>query len=277
MTLNDLKESVLALGFEDRIEDEELFRLTAERALGQIFRDFPTYAEARLIIEMPKVQSTVGRVRHGREDIELPLDGLAYSFVSSGVGSCILRDGAGERRLELSSPREEHRGFIMGGEGSLTLTGDTAFTLLSVTTFSEIASSKEADIPIFHGRVVLPLSVHIPDLLFTTGRPSTPDGQTIEGVCEGEGMLTLPYETEGEIIIRYARAPRALPDSGEGNIDIRPDGEVLLPLLTAAYAWLDDDQDRSQYYMALYRSALAERKTKGPSYTEEITCANGWA
>ena len=277
MTLNELKESVLALGFEDRVEDEELFRITAERAQRQLFRDLPSFTEARIIAEMPRVLSTERRVRHGSEDITLPISGLAYSFVSSGVGSYIVSDKNGSRQVDFSSPREEHRGFIAGGEGTITLTGRTAFTLFSLTTFSEISSENVADIPIYTERLAINLSERIRDLLFTEGDPVSCEGFTVAGITVDDGILTLPYGTEGEIVIKYARAPRPLPDSGDGEIDVSPMGEAVLPLLVAAFAWLDDDPDRSQYYMALYRSALADGRAARPSFTEEIKNTGGWA
>ena len=55
-------------------------------------------------------------------------------------------------------------------------------------------------------------------------------------------------------------------DAGENNTEIVFDEEIcsLLPLLVAAYIWIDDEPEKAQYYMNLYRERAAEleRRTR---------------
>ena len=44
----------------------------------------------------------------------------------------------------------------------------------------------------------------------------------------------------------------------ETVIDLDEELSTLLPLLVASYIWLDDDADRAEYYMTLYRARAAE-------------------
>ena len=64
---------------------------------------------------------------------------------------------------------------------------------------------------------------------------------------------------------------------GDGRIDVPEECLALFPLLVCGYLWLDDEPDRAQYYMALYRegrSLLLERK---PSRTQRLnTDTLGW-
>ena len=64
----------------------------------------------------------------------------------------------------------------------------------------------------------------------------------------------------------------------DSEVDIPREIEHLVPLLTAAYVWLDDDEEKASYYMAIYRENLASLKLystscKNNSYVD----LTGWA
>ena len=61
-------------------------------------------------------------------------------------------------------------------------------------------------------------------------------------------------------------------------LDIPSELEHLVALVTASYVWLDDDPEKAQYYMSLYREGMSALKI----YTRRavdtaFTDATGWA
>ena len=281
MTLNELKMSVLALGFEDRMEDEGTFRRSAERALTQLFSDLPVECMGEIDVCMPRITSSERLIRHAgsaSDATERQIKGVGYSFVSSGNGSYTVTDKNGTRTYGIPGGRCEHRGFISGGEAVLRFRSTSAITVRALTAFRELGGDRAEDIPIYTGRITVSLAEHLPDLLFPLGEPRDSGGDRIEGLELSESEVRLPYEYSGTLAVRYARSPRSLPDSDDGSLDLPLGREAMLPLLTAAYLWLDDDADRSQYYMALYRDALTARLSRGfSSRSEEQYETNGWA
>ena len=53
---------------------------------------------------------------------------------------------------------------------------------------------------------------------------------------------------------------------------------AIVPLLAAAYVWLDDDAEKAQYYMSLYRDGMASLKLYSPRcVSTEYEDVTGWA
>jgi hypothetical protein len=105
------------------------------------------------------------------------------------------------------------------------------------------------------------------------------DGYEINGARICADTLYLPSDFKGEVNILYKRRPEALCiDYPDAEIDIPRSTENLLPLLVASYLWLDDDPDKAQYYMQLYRDEMARLKRYIPSVIgggyQDVT---GWA
>ena len=55
--------------------------------------------------------------------------------------------------------------------------------------------------------------------------------------------------------MRYSRKPVPI-EKEDARVDIAPEAEPLLPLLGGAYLWLDDEPEKAQYYMLLYREGV---------------------
>ena len=63
----------------------------------------------------------------------------------------------------------------------------------------------------------------------------------------------------------------------DAPLDIPSGAAHLLSLLVAAFIWLDDDAEKAQYYMALYRDGLAAYKYRQLSQRDKKYHTNGWA
>ncbi len=278
MTLNQLMQDVAALGFEGGIEDDDIFISSANRALGIIYSDRPVTDEVTISYDAPGVLSYVPCYRHtGKDPATFKLPGKAYSFKCSGNGYFTVSEGYRRETREFhGNMLERHGTFADGGE--ITFFGDYAFAIYHLSSFDSQASLNTSDIKIYDGRERLSARDYIPDFLSFKSLPTDARGQAISGAYVREEYLYLPDNFRGEIRINYRCAPPTLsllsPDS---EIKLPRELEPLLPLLTASFMWLDDDSDRAEYYMSLYREGIAGVLRY---HTREITTdyiTNGWA
>lgn len=277
MTYNELKERVAHLGFERTVDEDALLYSAAERALATIFIDRGEKGRATICIEAPKSYRVYGRVRHrGGESEEIELVGDAFSFRPYGRGSCLVISQATETRVEFNGTEEVVKGHIPSGAARIRFEGETDYTVASLAAFGGRFDLALTGVPLYSTRRVVDLGEHIGDIRTLAAQPRRTSGEIAREVIPEGRRIELPFSFDGELIIEYYRLPRAISRT-DGQIDLPPEVEHLLPLLTAAYVWLDDDAEKSQYYMALYQSGMgatlrAARLDGCKGYT-----TNGWA
>ena len=94
-----------------------------------------------------------------------------------------------------------------------------------------------------------------------------------------DNTLFIPSDYEGEIHLTYRRVPSAiLADAPNATIDLSPALAHLLPLLTAAYLWLDDDAGKAQFYMQMYMEGIRDIRLSRPvSASTEMKDTHHWA
>jgi hypothetical protein len=93
-----------------------------------------------------------------------------------------------------------------------------------------------------------------------------------DGLCHGDGTVV---DTRNITEIWYKTKPQTFSLGDEGKyIELDDDLVQLLPLLLAAYLWLEDEAEKSAYYMNLYRERAASisRRMKCP----DAFSFNGW-
>ena len=279
MTYNDLREGVAALGFESEIENEDAVRHATARALRCIYTERPCYGT--LVIGKNKIAPAVGldRIYHrGGELLRIPLDGArSYSFRTSGIGAFEISDESGTRNFSFSGNDGLHRGFIHGS-GELLFKGDYSYTVSNLALYDELFGPSVEDIPIAASHIEYNVKDYVNDFLSFILPPKDSSGRDIKGASVRGSTVSIPCEYEGDVTILYKKAASEPSGAPEEEITV-PDGcEHLLPLIVAAYVWLDDDAERSQYYMSLYREGMSAVKYYGRAYVNsEYRDVNGWA
>lgn len=266
MTLTNLLDEVYALGFEDSAELDESFVITANRALMHIFTEKPEERLGRMIATRLDVKSYVSSYIHTPGTYAtFPLVGRAFSFRVSGCGSYKITDGDGERVEHFDTVMGKRRGFISNG-AEITFIGDYSYTVIGLASFESTVGGEVSDIPIYSGEKEYKISDSISDFLAFTKIPTDSNGYEIKGCRISGDVLYLPSDFEGEVNILYKRLPKSLSvDEPDAEIDISKSAESLLPLLVASYLWLDDDPDKAQYYMQLYREEMTRIRRYLPS------------
>lgn len=260
MTYNDLCDEVRALGFEGEIEQTADILQATKRALRMIFTERPLL---RLIQFYQKAINPVIKIdvlsHSGKQTDSVFFDGVAYSFRTTGDGSYRIIDESGARTVDFSGMERLHKGFLHG-EGRLEFIGNYSYTVYDIAIFDEIRSGNENDIPVICDFLEYDLREHTDDFLAFSSPPENEFGIPITNASVCGGKMRVPIDYSGKIRLLYKAAPANI--SGEPDEELTlPDGcEHLLALLVASYVWLDDDSDKAQYYMNLYREAMAAVK-----------------
>ena len=279
MTYKDLCNEITALGFETELESEERVLKAANRALMTIFTERPLYKKLTMFKRKLTPTIQIRTVSHvGGEDITIKYEGAkSYSFTTYGTGRCFIQGGSPIKTVDFSEEGEIHRGFL-NGSGFLRFVGEYSYTVLDLAIFSETFSEKAEDIPTLSDFREYEMKKCCSDFLAFISPPTDEYGMTIEGATLKGGIMSIPESYSGKINLVYKSAPQKL----TGNLDeeiILPSGCEHLPaLLASAYVWLDDEDDKAQYYMSLYREAMSAVKYYDrESFDNKYYNVNGWA
>jgi len=277
MTLNELLSEVYSLGFEEPGELDDSFIFCARRALRFIYSELPGEKIAELFISQPKTSYTLDEYRHSPgTSYSFSANGSALSFTYSGTGKLTLMDAKTARSVEFSGVGAIRE--FLGGTTRISFSGDMLFDIQDLCVYTDIKGTDKGSIPIRSPFYEHDLDSLIPDLMSISGHPSTDKGYIDKAEIIGH-VLRLPSEICGRIYVPYRRIPRAFgKDDGAKTIDIPKYAEHLLPILTAAYLWLDDDAEKAEYYMSIYKSEVREvsrtLKTGADNTYSDVT---GWA
>lgn len=278
MTLNDIKKEVAHLGFESESAINSSIETAVNRALSTIYTEHGPQGTCRIYQNSPTPECHIPLIVHnGKEDDVISLSDGSYAFVVSGNGLFEVKDENGVRTQEFNT----QNGYLYGkvkGDGEIRFKGEFCYTVYDLCTYS--VAFADGDIPPKYGKVrEYDLGKYIPDYLFALSPPSDKSGKRIDGASVSSGMMLIPYEYTGEIVLEYRkRAPDVSINTPDLEVDIPTELASLVPLLAASYVWLDDDADKAQYYMSLYRDGMSAVKlyTRRSVHTD-FTDVTRWA
>ncbi len=257
MTLNDLKEEICALGFEREIELDTALVFAVRRALNTVYTERGVYN--KISIEHYPIMPTLvcKRLTHKPENTEIfDIKGRAYSFTVCGKGSFSIEENGNIEVHSFNSKKHLFRGFI-NGSARLSFSGDFVFEVLSIAVLEDIKSESEEDIFPYGEEFEYEIDKFTNDFHSFVSLPENESGKKIEGSALSGNKMLIPWGYRGKINLTYKAAPPSISiDSAELPLDLPKEIEHLIPLLGAAYYWVDDSPDKAEYYLALYRDAL---------------------
>ncbi len=278
MKLNELKNDVAMLGFESEIKDTDCFISSANRAIEMIYTDRPVSASVTIAVSLPKISYHKDFIVHcGGEDVVIPVTGKAVYFRSSGKGECIITDSTGGNLIYLKDDLQTSTAVIMG-DAVIKLTGDYHYTVSDLTVYSELYSKTITDIKPYYSVNELDMNDYVSNFKSFESTVKDSNGVPVAGCVLHDGKITLPHGYTGNIRVSYYRTPTPI-DADDENIklDISEEVRPLLSILTASFMWLDDDSAKAQYYMNLYREAMASIKRYSKINMDTEYRVNGWA
>lgn len=278
MTYNDLCTEVAALGFENEIESQAGLKTAANRALRMIFTEHPLYDTVTLY--KPDITPTVridSLLHKGADTDTIPYNAKAYSFKTHGSGSYKICESGEEQIFSFTGNGKVHRGFLHG-EGKLVFVGEYCYTVYDLRIFEDIFGGTVDDIPVQNGYTEYDLTRYAEKFLCAASLPEREDGAPISESSVFGKIMKIPDAYSGKIHLRYKKAPTDINESSDEEIAMPHGCEHLLPLLTAAFVWLDDDAEKAQYYMSLYKEAMAAVKYyERPLVDNSYRTTDGWA
>ena len=283
MTVAQLERAVAHLGFTSSLEDgDELFREAATRALGEISAARPRLATTSLWHLPDEPIFLTGSTEPFVGEKSFPLSsGRSYFARLHGRGPAVIEGEKGRYSHSFAADPGEPPAVIAGnlpsGEQirSFSVRGENELRILTLAVYGRS----------FYGRIPDPrapmeydLAALFEDFAELVAPPTMPDGTALcEGAdgeytfCEGRYLrLSLPRATE--LRIRYRRS-LALPT--EGELPLSEEEAALMPLFCAAYVFLDEEPERSSFYLARFReglSAIATRDARVSAFRD----TTGW-
>ena len=304
MTIAELYLQVARLGFETTIEESDRFYFAVNRALLQVCKVRP--AIRRCVINhkpLPNLimEDTFSPIEK-EEDVTFEADGAkAYYFEADGNGIVYLEaydpeSGTWQIFDELTLQSRQmfvpYKGFIkrqgeyVPGRMRLRFTGDYLYSIKNVALYSHLYSGETADIPPFEAYTRYDIRKLVDDFLQLCSPPIKEEAEnhllSQEYEQEGDSIILLPYGRRGVYKVLYEHRPLAIENTGattEDTQELDLDDElcVLMPILVAAYVWIEDEPEMAEYYMGLYRERAQEivvsHKDTSPVLMKNT---NGW-
>ncbi len=288
MTVSELYNSTAQLGFEDSIEYEDGFVFATNRAILQLAALRP---EVRCVtvnhspLENLIIGADFAPILRS-EDLTFEAAGArSYYFEVCGSGIVYIERKRADGEWEyigdnFSFDTKEYtayKGFIKADGEFVNDTvrirfgGEFAYNVRFVAMYEHIFSLSAEDIPAYTPYTPYDISGLASDFL-SLGMPPIKEEDGYEYLScgydiENGRILLLPYSSPGVYKVLYNHAPQKIADDGapstnEEVIDLDEEICALLPLLVAAYIWMDDEPEKAQYYLSLYRERAADFESR---------------
>ena len=170
------------------------------------------------------------------------------------------------------------------GNVLITFKGDYTYTVRNLAMYGKVYSSKVSDIAPFGYKIGYKLSELVSDFGKLDTPPAFNGKQLTSGYSIESDTVFLPNDKLGIYTINYLHKVELIDLAAEFytgsdpiDVDLDEDLAALLPNLIAAYVWLDDEADKSQYYYNLYlqRAEQLKRETRDLNPVE-FQSVDGW-
>lgn len=304
MTISELYKQVAQLGFEDSLEDDDRFYYAANRALLQVNKIRPAI-NYYLINHKPLLnlvnESTFIPLEKDEDLIFEAAEAKSYYFEADGNGVVYLELYDTETEtwkvidtINLSSKRTfvPYKGFVkegsefVSGQVRLRFTGEYLYSVKNIAMYKHLLSDEVQDIPAYESYSRYDISQLVDDFMALSCPPIKEAERNIilnqDYEVEGNSVILLPYESKGIYKVMYERRPALIEDTGdvtndENTVDLDEELCSLLPVLIAAYVWIDDEPEKSEYYMNLYRERANDIERRAKDATPvTIKSSNRW-
>ena len=172
------------------------------------------------------------------------------------------------------------------GEAVIIFEGEYDYTIRNLAMYDKVYSSSINDIVPYGKSVGYTVSELVDDFEKFATPPIAPNGQHLyKDYYVENDTIYLPENNAGVYEINYLHKVALIPldtdisaaSTSETPIDLADDLAALLPNLIAAYVWLDDETEKSQYYLNLYLQRAEQIKREARSLNPVVfESVNGW-
>lgn len=282
MRVDELYKQVAQLGFEDSLEEDSRFYYAANRALLQVNLLRP--AVSSCAINHQPLKNIIGKSTFASMQVTEPIsfeatDIKSYYFEADGNGELVIEQNNGAEwqpigLVDIIAGKgfKAYKGFIKA-DGAftkapvrMTFKGEYIYSIRNVAMYRYITSADVKDIPAHEPYTAYDINEIVDDFLTLDSPPIRDEAEreVLNGdyAIEGRQKVLFPYDKSGCFKIMYQRKPKPIEETASGAddksiIDLDEDLCSLLPTLIAAYVWADDEPEKAEYYLALYRERAA--------------------
>ena len=279
MKLKELLKEVTALGFEDESELNDSFIFAANRALRNLYNELCQITEKTFFTEKIEIDSYIKEYSHTSTEVyEITAHGTALSFKYFGEGRMNISIGEVTKNYEFQGSGAL-RELLPKGNVTISFEGESDYKIKDFVVYKNFFDSDVERIPLYNEKRRFSLPSMIKDFISVSKEPEDKSGKKINGAEVISDYLFLPSDFSGTVNVYYKRlAKRLTVDDLDCEIDIAEKYNHLLALLTASYIWLDEDSEKAEYYMMLYRDEVAYiRRTQAQNISNNYSEITGWA
>lgn len=288
MTTKQLYEDIRAMGFDRRdaecdTDRERVFVSAVNRATESLSALFPLYDELTIDADgvspclkvARKTLDAHKRLLHTEENVR------SFSLTLRGVGEALITQNKVPFARYTVNSAHTSRTFVgqfpQNAVFGITLTaGESALEMRDFALYTEAGAPRRREADFY----VYPLCALTEGALSIDTPPRDSRGHLL---TEGRdyrtqnGFLYLSDKIKGQLSLTIRRAPHRF-EMGCEAPDVQEACAHLLPLLTASYVWLDEDSEKSLFYLAMYREALARTLGNGrcAGVGGSYCSSNGW-
>lgn len=295
MTLKDLKQAVIELGFDTELESEGAFLYALNRATVEVNDISPK------LMLFEHINSKLGNALRGFETYRKGYgqalyfyadNPKAYYFESNGKGQATIERLEGsewitEDTINLAGGGYKvYKGLIASeGKYRIRFTTNYVYFVRNVALYTELLSEDVEDIPPYAPYTRLDISREdsfyglTKEVVNELGEAYIRDKDYL---VEDNKVILVPYDKEGVFKVWYKVYPLQYTFEdleSDATIDLDEDIASLLPELVASYIWLDGENiQKAQLYYERYKvRAMTVTSNRKKDTSAFIYKTRGWA
>ncbi|MEG1805538.1 MAG: hypothetical protein RR327_03995 [Clostridia bacterium] len=294
MNLIELRQAVASLMFESDIVDNQQFFQSVNRAIYRTRMNFPkvkSYKIAQYPIKNMLGENHSQVYDSGRENVFNVKDLMSFSFEALGKGRLVVKWYNPSNAVlafeeicvvEFESYKKftKYKGFakrfgtFMTGEFRLSFEGEYIFQVKNIALYDEIRSAEVDDIDDFSENITYDLKSLTSEYGKSRGVSKVREAyvglskspKLVDGDEEipleyklVDGNLQIPRKYVGEISLEYIAEPETVGDGSLDNDEIDVPNVICdsVAYLVASNLTLDDDKEKSNYYLSMFKEAEA--------------------
>lgn len=306
MKVFELYNHVALLGFENSLESDDVFYNALDRALLQVGAIRP--AVGSCVINHQPITNLIADDTFTPKiiDNEYIIQGMgakSFYFEADGDGVCYVEyyDAANDswqtiKTIPIVSMARRfiaYKGVIKIGQNfvqphqliRLRFTGAFRYSIKNMALYNAIYSAADKDVPDYASALRYDISEMVDDFIGLSVPPiSEADGVRLNTDYDVENgrVILLKRALTGTYKVLYKKRPLMVDrtkdaDKSEEFIPLDDDLCMILPLLVAGYCWIEDDPEKSEYYMNLYRERAKDISDREQDIAPvRILNINGW-
>lgn len=167
------------------------------------------------------------------------------------------------------------------GDVEIVFSGDYDYTIRNLAMYDRVYTPSAEDIAPYTKTIGYKMTDYVNDFAKFDTPPLDSNGAHLyEGYSIDGDTINLPIDKQGIYTINYLHKVSTYgvqTEIGKQEIDLDEDLAAVLPNLIAAYVWLDDEPDKSQYYYNLYLARADQiKRTSNNLNPIEFKSVYGW-